>query len=46
METILTIKLAQTDYVAFTFFVGTMATMAASVLFFFEFSNTSAEWRT
>ena len=46
METILTIKLAQTDYVAFTFFVGTMAMMAASVFFFFELSNTSAEWRT
>lgn len=38
--------LAKTDYVSFTFFVGTMAMMAASVFFFFELNNTSAEWRT
>lgn len=40
------IALAKTDYVSFTFFVGTMAMMAASVFFFFELNNTSAEWRT
>jgi sensory rhodopsin len=34
------------NYVAFTFFVGTMAMMAASVFFFFEVNNTSKEWRT
>ena len=38
--------IAKTDYVSFTFFVGTMAMMAASVFFFFELSNTSQEWRT
>lgn len=39
-------KIAETNYVAFTFFVGTMAMMAASVFFFFELSTTSAKWRT
>ncbi len=34
------------NYVAFTFFVGTMAMMAASVFFFFELNATSATWRT
>ena len=34
------------NYVAFTFFIGTMAMMAASVFFFFELSNTKPEWRT
>lgn len=38
--------IAETDYVSFTFFIGTMAMMAASVFFFFELSNTSKEWRT
>jgi bacteriorhodopsin len=38
--------IGKTDYVSFTFFVGTMAMMAASVFFFFELSNTSQEWRT
>ncbi|MFP5081011.1 bacteriorhodopsin [Pedobacter sp. JCM 36344] len=35
-----------TNYVAFSFFVGTMAMMAAAVFFFFEVNNTSKEWRT
>jgi len=34
------------NYVAFTFFVGTMAMMAAAAFFFMEVSNTSKEWRT
>lgn len=34
------------NYVAFTFFIGTMAMMAASVFFFFELNNTEAKWRT
>ncbi len=34
------------SYVAFTFFVGTMAMMAASVFFFFEMRNVSEKWRT
>ena len=41
-----TTVIAKTDYVSFTFFVGTMAMMAASVFFFFELNNTSQEWRT
>ena len=39
-------KIASDNYVAFTFFIGTMAMMAASVFFFFELSNTSKKWRT
>ena len=38
--------IAKTDYVSFTFFVGTMAMMAAAVFFFLELNNTSKEWRT
>ena len=38
--------IAADNYVAFTFFIGTMAMMAASVFFFFELNNTSKEWRT
>lgn len=34
------------NYVAFTFFIGTMAMMAASVFFFFELNSTHAKWRT
>ena len=40
------LKIATDNYVAFTFFIGTMAMMAASVFFFFELSNTSQKWRT
>lgn len=40
------LKIANDNYVAFTFFIGTMAMMAASVFFFFELSNTSQKWRT
>jgi sensory rhodopsin len=39
-------KFDPTDYVSFTFFVGTMAMLAASVFFFFEFSNTEKKWKT
>ena len=38
--------IASDNYVAFTFFIGTMAMMAASVFFFFELNNTSPKWRT
>ena len=38
--------IATDNYVAFTFFIGTMAMMAASVFFFFEVGNTSQKWRT
>ena len=39
-------KIASDNYVAFTFFVGTVAMMAASVFFFFELNNTAQKWRT
>ena len=35
-----------TDPVAFTFFIGYMAMMAASVFFFFERSRVSDKWKT
>jgi bacteriorhodopsin len=38
--------IAADNYVAFTFFIGTMAMMAASVFFFFELGNTNPKWRT
>lgn len=34
------------SYTAFTFFVGTMAMMAACVFFFFEMRNVNEQWRT
>jgi bacteriorhodopsin len=40
------LPIATDNYVAFTFFVGTMAMMAASVFFFFEVGNTAPKWRT
>jgi len=40
------LKIDSDNYVAFTFFIGTMAMMAASVFFFFELNNTSQKWRT
>ncbi len=39
-------KILPTDYVSFTFFIGTMAMLAAAVFFFMEVGNTSKEWRT
>jgi len=38
--------IAADNYVAFTFFIGCMAMLAASVFFFFEVGATSKEWRT
>jgi sensory rhodopsin len=40
------VQVATDNYVAFTFFIGTMAMMAASVFFFFEVGNTAPKWRT
>jgi len=40
------LKIASDNYVAFTFFIGTMAMMAASVFFFLVLNNTSKKWRT
>ena len=39
-------EIATSNYVAFTFFVGTMAMMASSLFFFFEMSNVDKKWRT
>jgi bacteriorhodopsin len=39
-------KLAPDDYVGFTFFVGCMAMMAASVFFFLSMSSFDKKWRT
>ena len=45
--TFLEIKVIASDnYVAFTFFVGCMAMLAASVFFFFEMGNVDRKWRT
>ncbi len=38
--------ISNTNYVAFTFFIGCMAMMAASVFFFFELNNVEKKWRT
>ncbi len=47
LQIFLDVKPIATDnYVAFTFFVGTMAMMAASIFFFMEVGNTSPQWRT
>jgi sensory rhodopsin len=40
------LPIANNNYVAFTFFIGCMAMLAASVFFFFELSNTTKKWRT
>ncbi|MFY9242791.1 MAG: bacteriorhodopsin-like [Polaribacter sp.] len=39
-------KLATNDYVGFTFFVGSMAMMAASVFFFLSLNTFDKKWRT
>jgi bacteriorhodopsin len=39
-------KLDPTDYVGFTFFVGSMAMMAASAFFFLSLSQFDRKWRT
>lgn len=40
------LPISNTNYVAFTFFVGCMAMLGASVFFFFEVNNTEKKWRT
>jgi bacteriorhodopsin len=39
-------KMAENDYVGFTFFVGSMAMMAASAFFFLSLSQFDKKWRT
>lgn len=45
-QTTLLATLQPGDYVGFTFFIGSMAMMAASVFFFFEMWNVDGKWRT
>lgn len=42
----ITSKLDPTDYVGFTFFVGSMAMMAASAFFFLSLNQFDRKWRT
>lgn len=44
--TLLNATLQSGDYVGFTFFIGSMAMMAATVFFFFEMRNVDGKWRT
>lgn len=40
------LPISNTNYVAFTFFIGCMAMLGASVFFFFEYTNTEKKWKT
>ena len=46
MSTILLANLKSGDYVGFTFFIGSMAMMAASVFFFIQIFLVDEKWRT
>ncbi len=46
LQPLLLASLKSGDYVGFTFFIGSMAMMAASVFFFFEMMNMEGKWRT
>lgn len=46
MNTIISAILQPGDYVGFTFFIGSMAMMAATVFFFLEMRNVEGKWRT
>lgn len=46
MNTTLSAVLQSGDYVGFTFFLGSMAMLAATVFFFFEMRNVEGKWRT
>jgi sensory rhodopsin len=43
---LLAAQMDNTDYVGFTFFVGCMAMMAASVFFFFSMNMVEGKWKT
>lgn len=45
LTNILLANLQQGDYVGFTFFIGSMAMLAATVFFFFQYTNVDAKWR-
>ena len=42
----MTKEMAANDYVGFTFFIGCMAMMAASVFFFLSMGSVDKKWRT
>ena len=44
-EPLLLANLQSGDYVGFTFFIGSMAMLAATVFFFFQYSQVDAKWR-
>ncbi|MFT4737260.1 MAG: sensory rhodopsin [Cyclobacteriaceae bacterium] len=46
LNSILAAALLSTDYVGFTFFVGSMAMAAATVFFFMERSSVEGKWKT
>ena len=46
MKTTLIATLQSGDYVGFTFFIGSMAMLAATVFFFLEMKNVEGKWRT
>ncbi len=46
LQPIFLASLQSGDYVGFTFFIGSMAMMAASVFFFFEYFRVDGKWKT
>ncbi|WP_425390549.1 bacteriorhodopsin-like [Ekhidna sp.] len=46
MNTTLAATLQSGDYVGFTFFIGSMAMLAATVFFFLEMKSVDGKWRT
>ena len=46
MKSLLSAILQPGDYVGFTFFIGSMAMLAATVFFFLEMKNVEGKWRT
>ncbi len=46
MKTTLIATLQPGDYVGFTFFIGSMAMLAATLFFFLEMRNVEGKWRT
>ncbi|MEP5106507.1 MAG: bacteriorhodopsin, partial [Ekhidna sp.] len=46
MKALLAATLQSGDYVGFTFFIGSMAMLAATVFFFLEMKSVDRKWRT
>ena len=45
VQTLFLASLKSGDYVGFTFFIGSMAMLAATVFFFFQYTNVDKGWR-